>query len=449
MKKINLIACGLLVMGFIASCRKDATNETTPTLDKLQVKPETLAAITTIPSNYTGGMKNYESFYTSKVDGQKHGYIISTPLDYDPNTSTVYPLLVFLHGDGEKPNGEYDLGKLKAHGPHKEIYQKSHKFPGVVASLQMERWAGDWNVKVVKEFMDILAGNLVYDETPGAGYGLGKYNINLNNIGLTGLSKGGAGVYGVAATYPEFLASASVFAGFTWGPADMAKIKAATYIRHNSGDWTVNVNNAYNAQSWINAANPSQKVNFNIFNAGGHDSWSAEYARTDASSVYDFHFKSVKGEPISNVGNPAPAPAPTPVKSTTSSVIVQPAPAPAPVPAPVVSSANPVVATYTPSQNSTLSQLSGYQTISIKYNKNVVKGSGKISVKNLTDNTSFDVYPNWGMVSVNATQVNIYPVLLLSGKKYSVRIAAGAFKDESGNAFEGIADDTTWTFETK
>ncbi len=443
------MACGLLVLGFIASCRKDVVNETTPTLDKLQVKPETLAAITTVPSNYTGGMKNYESFYTSKVDGKKHGYIISTPLDYDPNTATVYPLLVFLHGDGEKPNGAYEFSRLKAHGPHKEIYYKNHKFPAVVASLQMEQWAGDWNVKVVKEFMDIIAGNITYDEVEGAGYGLGKYNINLNNIGLTGLSKGGAGVYGVAASYPDFLASTSIFAGFTWGPVDMAKIKASVYIRHNSGDWTVNVNNAYNAQNWINDANPDKKVNLTVFNAGGHDSWSAEYARTDAASLYDFHFKSVKGGPVSNANNPAPAPAPTPVKPTTSSAVVEPAPAPTQVPTPVVTSVNPVIATYLPSQNSTLSQLSGYQTVSFKFNKNVVKGSGKISIRNLTDNTSFDAYPNWGMVSVSANQVNIYPILLLSGKKYAVRVAAGAFKDESGNAFSGIADDTTWTFETK
>ncbi len=446
MKKIHLIAYGLMVLTFVASCRKDETNEQSPTLEKIQASPETLAAITTIPSNTTGGMKNYESFYVSKVDGKKHGYIISTPLDYDPNKATLYPLLVFLHGDGEKPNGEYDFNKLKAHGPHKEIFQKSHKFPAIIASFQMEQFGGDFNVKTIKEFIDVLTGELSYQDTPGGSYGFGKYNINLNSVHLTGLSKGGAGVYGVAASYPTLLSSISVFAGFTWGPDDMKKIKIPTYIRHNLFDGVVNVNNAYNAQSWINDSKPSKKVDLNIFNLGGHDAWSSEYARTDGSSVYDFHFNNSKGKPSGNNSNANPTPQPnTPAPPP---VVVLPKPS-TPPPAATPNTGAPVILSTSPTFGGILGQLLGYQTVSMKFNKKMVKGKGSIKIKNLTDNTSFDVYPNWGMVSVSNEQVNIYPVLIRKGNKYSVQIQAGAFKDEQGNNFAGISNDYTWTFTAK
>src|SRR6476661_304442 len=154
MRKIIISTTAILSI-FIASCQKSEDLS----VSKLSIKDQTSMALSSTPTSISAGMKNYESYFTSKAHAKIHGYIISTPLDYDPSSSKQYPLLVFMHGTGEKPyNVDYDFAKLKVHGPHKEIYYKGRAFPAIIVSIQLSRYDGEFNPAVVKELIDVLTG---------------------------------------------------------------------------------------------------------------------------------------------------------------------------------------------------------------------------------------------------------------------------------------------------
>src|SRR5262249_36427349 len=66
-------------------------------------------------------------------------YWLYLPEDYDAKLSEKWPLVLFLHGSGERGN---DLEKVKIHGPPK-LVAHGRQFPFVLVSPQVptgERW---------------------------------------------------------------------------------------------------------------------------------------------------------------------------------------------------------------------------------------------------------------------------------------------------------------------
>lgn len=58
-----------------------------------------------------------------------------------------------------------------------------------------------------------------------------------------------------------------------------------------------------------------------------------------------------------------------------------------------------------------------------------------------------DVGTGAGKISASGAEVKLTPtVSMVAGRSYAVRVSAGAIKDTAGNAFSGIADDTTLNF---
>ena len=418
MSKKSFTLIMMLAITLLWGCKKSEDMSTIQKSEKSNsatlaaIGPTSILPASVLPTSESPGARNYESYFVSKADGKIHGYIISIPKDYDPYSTKQYPLLVFLHGVGEIPSTDYDLSKLLINGPQKEIINGGRSFPAVVASIQMAKGEGNFNPAVTKEFIDVLTGvDLLPNKTKGA-IGFGKYNIDLNKIHLTGLSLGGNAVYRMAYTYPNLLASISVFSGFTGSQSDMSKIKIPTFIRHNSDDYTISSQNAYNAQKWIDAAGPVQPVYLVVNDGSDHDSWTQEYNRTDAYSVYNWHFSITKGSNSTPVINPSGALS---------------------------------VNSYSPAVNS-VAQSSYKATLTLTFNKPVRKATGLIEVKNLTDNTSYQIYANWSMVTVNNDKAIISNINLETGKLYAIRIANGAFTDMDGLKYGGISNDNTWRF---
>lgn len=294
----NILFLSLIcLLGFLGSCKKSEKLIKDESITPPVTPPatDTIKFINAKPTSVSTGMKNYQSYFLAKTDNKVHGFLISTPLDYDASNPKKYPLLVFIHGDWEKPeNALYDHEKLKLYGPHKEIYYRQRAFPAIVASIQMSESDVFVNPKVVKEFIDVLMGKIDFQKTTDEATGYGRYYIDSNKVHLTGLSWGGNGVYKTATSYPGFFASLSVLGGFPETEEKMALIKEPTYIRHNLNDNMVIVFKAYQARDWINAGEPKTPVNIEIFDAYGHDCWSREYSRTDSTSVYEWHWSKNK-----------------------------------------------------------------------------------------------------------------------------------------------------------
>jgi Putative esterase len=121
--------------------------------------------------------------------GKFIGFYEYTPPDYAQNTSVKYPLIIFLHGIGERGNGTTDLPKVKRQGIPRYIDEgntmtfswngKTESF--VVLSPQCAsntKWY--WEDFHVSEMIRYAKAHL---------------RIDTNRIMLTGLSMGGGGVW--------------------------------------------------------------------------------------------------------------------------------------------------------------------------------------------------------------------------------------------------------------
>jgi predicted peptidase len=122
-------------------------------------------------------------------------YLLYLPKGYGDTQDQAWPLLLFLHGAGERGD---DLNLVKKHGPPKLIEQ-GREFPFLVVSPQcpLNSW---W-----PEQVDALIALL--DEVQS------KYAVDADRVYLTGLSMGGFGTWTLISRHPERFAAAAPICG--------------------------------------------------------------------------------------------------------------------------------------------------------------------------------------------------------------------------------------------
>lgn len=186
-------------------------------------------------------------------------YLLQFPEGYDApeNADAKWPLLVFLHGAGERGG---DLEQLKKHGPPKLI-EAGQKFPAIVISPQCpaDSW---WPEEPVLELID---------------HAEKAYRVDSSRIYLTGLSMGGYGTWHFAARAPErFAAIVPVCGGGV--PYHMRKLsRLPIWAFHGKKDTAVPFEESERLVKALEAVgNPS--VNFTVYPEAGHDSWTPAYA---------------------------------------------------------------------------------------------------------------------------------------------------------------------------
>ena len=181
------------------------------------------------------------------------GYLLYLPSDYEKKKS--WPLMLFLHGAGERGN---DLELVKKHGPPKLI-AAGKEFPFIVVSPQCpkDRW---W------EPMELVA---LLDEISG------KYKVDPDRIYVTGLSMGGFGSWRLAAYAPERLAAIVPICGGgeTYWAREFAHLPVWAF--HGAKDAGVPLERS---QAMVDALKKSGgDPKFTIYPDAGHDSWTAAY----------------------------------------------------------------------------------------------------------------------------------------------------------------------------
>jgi predicted peptidase len=125
-------------------------------------------------------------------------FLLYFPKDYNPDKK--WPLLIFLHGKGERGD---DLEKVKIHGPAKLI-KEGRDFPFIIAAPQCpdSSW---WSTVVLDRWLSYLLTRLPVDQT---------------RIYLTGLSMGGFGTWAWAMERPDRFAAIAPICG--WGIVNRA-----------------------------------------------------------------------------------------------------------------------------------------------------------------------------------------------------------------------------------
>jgi predicted peptidase len=130
----------------------------------------------------------YQQTKTATVD-----YLLFLPKGYQAKSETRWPLMLFLHGAGERGN---DVSTVAVHGPPKNV-ASDPDFPFILVSPQCPE-GRIWS-------KDILIGLL--DEITR------KYAVDTNRVYLTGLSMGGYGTWDLGLSYPDRFAAIAPICG--------------------------------------------------------------------------------------------------------------------------------------------------------------------------------------------------------------------------------------------
>jgi hypothetical protein len=204
-------------------------------------------------------------------NGQNVGFYEYKPTNY--TTSKKYPLIIFLHGIGERGNGTTDLPLVNANCIPRYIAGGStmtftNPTTGVAETFlvlipQLDMQYGSWQNFYVDEMLNYAKKNLSIDQ---------------NRIFLCGISLGGGGVWKYAT---NSLANASQFAGIIpcCGTGEgtyfcnIASAKTAVWAFHAMDDPTVGVGNTQYAQIVLGNCNPTVLPKFTYYPTGGHGIW--------------------------------------------------------------------------------------------------------------------------------------------------------------------------------
>ncbi len=110
--------------------------------------------------------------------------------------------------------------------------------------------------------------------------------------------------------------------------------------------------------------------------------------------------------------------------------------------------ANPTLASLAPANLAT--GIASNSNLAITFNEAIARGTGFITVKNLTDAIQTQIaITDVAQVTLAGAVLTINPTAdLIEGKSYAVQIDPTAIDDLVGNSFDGITNDTTWSFAT-
>ena len=204
---------------------------------------------------------------TEIVVNKELNYILHVP----KNINEKKPLIIFLHGSGEKGN---NLEKVKIHGPLK--YLKNHELDSYILAPQCPE-NEYWNAEVLYQLI------LKIEK---------ENNVDSNRIYLTGLSMGAWGVWNLAFAHPEKFAALVPIAGYVDRIPMIENCKIAsipTRIFHGILDDVV----TYQYSMWLykKLKDCSVDIELTLFDDANHDSWSRVY---DHPEIYDWMLKQIK-----------------------------------------------------------------------------------------------------------------------------------------------------------
>jgi predicted peptidase len=184
-------------------------------------------------------------------------YLLYLPKGYGEEKDQKWPLMLFLHGAGERGN---DLNLVKKHGPPKLIDQ-GKEFPFLIVSPQCpsESW---WT-----EQLDALTALL--DDVQS------KYAVDPDRVYLTGLSMGGFGTWALACRHPErFAAIAPICGGGEWFLTPRLK-NVPTWVFHGAQDPVVPLRESTEMVEALKKAGGD--VQLTVYPEAQHDSWTETY----------------------------------------------------------------------------------------------------------------------------------------------------------------------------
>lgn len=205
-----------------------------------------------------------QKFTSQSTHAMSLEYLLFLPKDYRDDSTHRWPLLLFLHGAGERGA---NLALVAKHGPPK-LVQNQPDFPFIVASPQCpdgQTWSND----VLLALLDDLEH---------------RYHVDPTRVYLTGLSMGGYGTWSLGLAYPDrFAAIVPICGGGDTLKALLPDAQRAAALKtlpvwafHGAKDPVVKLSESERMVEALKRAG-AKEVQLTVYPDAEHDSWTETY----------------------------------------------------------------------------------------------------------------------------------------------------------------------------
>ncbi|HEY6168623.1 MAG TPA: prolyl oligopeptidase family serine peptidase [Verrucomicrobiae bacterium] len=216
------------------------------------------------PTTPRAGQQTLQVFTRKRPRPERLKYLLFLPRDYANGSRQRWPLLLFLHGSGERGS---DPRLVMKHGPPKLVPQRP-EFPFILVSPQCP--AGRmWNTETLLALLDEVVA---------------KLRVDRKRVYVTGMSMGGYGAWNLALSQPQrFAALAPVCGGGDVLPAYLASPTKERALRslpvwafHGARDDLVPVSESERMVLALRGAGATN-VRLTVYPEAAHDSWTETY----------------------------------------------------------------------------------------------------------------------------------------------------------------------------
>lgn len=263
--------------------------------------------------------------YVSVADSAQREYFVYLPKGYGDD-ARKWPVMLFLHGNGERGNGLDELDYVMKHGPLYEAWVQQRDLPFLIIAPQLHMFGMDsvaayirnrTRAEIPVRLMDSIPPRPQRFPTPypmtgssqdtllshgpeGLPVGwplvekdllgmidhvLENYQADAQRVYLTGLSYGGFGSWYMASTYPERFAAVAPVVG--WGHpelmAPIAKHQIPVWAFAGGRDLVVPVKYFYSGINELEKLGLTE-LRFTVHEDLGHDAWVRVYGGEDLYS---------------------------------------------------------------------------------------------------------------------------------------------------------------------
>ena len=267
----------------------------------------------------------------SKVDQKERDYFLYLPKNYGVDPNEKFPVLMFLHGNGERGNGKDELDYVMIHGPLYEAWIQKRDLPFIMIVPQLPMFTMDVDYinnrttdQIPKRLAegtpprdaawtseDPMLGALQSDTFPDGiitlpigwdkcdedimamfDHVLNNYNADKSRVYLSGLSYGGFGTWWIASKHPEMFAAINPVVG--WGHPSLmdpiAKHQVPVWAFCGGRDPVVPCRYFYKGINRLEELG-HKNIRFTTHEDMSHDAWKRVYAGEDLYNWFLSHQK--------------------------------------------------------------------------------------------------------------------------------------------------------------